>query len=62
MAITLNRAIEVLSESAYAGATTHNQEFKEAEKLGVEALKRVKAYRNRADIRKSFLLPGEKEE
>jgi hypothetical protein len=57
--MTLDEAVKQLSGAGEIGAFTYDQTFKNACKLGKEALLRIKQYRNRADIRKSFLLPGE---
>ena len=43
--MTLEKAIEILANSAYGGSTTFDQDFKDAEKLGIEALGRVQLYR-----------------
>jgi len=40
--MTLDEAIDVLSLSAYSGMTTHNQRFREALILGIEAMKRIR--------------------
>lgn len=60
--MTIDEAIEILSESAYRGSTTFDQRFKAAEKLGIEALKRVKSDREHHYRPKSLTLPGETEE
>ena len=58
----LDKAIEIQSDSAYGGSTTFNQDFKDSQKLGIEALKRIQ--RQRKDLMPSErkLLPGETEE
>ena len=43
--MNIDEAIWLLSESANTGSTTFDERFKEAEKLGVEALKRYKKQR-----------------
>lgn len=53
------KAIEILSLSANTGVTTFDQDFKDAEKLGIEALKR---HKNRASTTFAGMmepLPGE---
>ncbi len=58
----LSKAIEILSTSVYAGATTFNEDYRDAQKLGIEALKREQEHRE-LDIDTRFgLLPGETEE
>lgn len=37
--MTIDKAIEILSNDAYRGMATFNEDFKKAEKLGIEALK-----------------------
>lgn len=60
--ITIAKAIELLSNSAYLGSTTFDQDFRDAEKLGIEALKW------RVEVKKAILpikltpLPGEADE
>lgn len=55
----VSKAIEILSESANAGMTTFNQDYKDAQKLGIEALKRVKQCRSAPYGRLEDILPGE---
>ncbi len=52
-------AIDILSEAAYAGSITFNEDFKSALKLGTEALKEV--IKRRGTLRPGLypLLPGE---
>ncbi len=57
--MTLDEAIEVLSLSAYSGSSTHNTRFKEALKLGIEALKRELAGDNLPLDKLLKRLPGE---
>lgn len=42
--MTIEKAIEILSESAWHGSTTLNQDYYDALKLGIEALKRQLQY------------------
>jgi len=58
----LDEAIEILSASAYGGMTTFDQDFKDAEKLGIEAMKRIQACRKVIDIPCDKPLRGETEE
>lgn len=61
--MTKDKAIEILAKHVYGGSVTLNEEFKEAERLGIEALKAIKQLWNsdpEARIPKS-LLPGETE-
>jgi hypothetical protein len=60
--MTLDKAIEKLSESAQGGSTTFDEEFKKAEGLGVEALKAVKHYRLNPHAHQIYRLVGETEE
>ena len=57
--MTIDRAIEILSDSANRGVTTFNQDFKDAERLGIEALKREKECRHLLPPEAWELLPGE---
>jgi len=57
----LQKAIEILADSAYSGVTTFNQDFKDATKLGIEALKRHKLRRQVGYRDDKLLLPGETE-
>ena len=60
--MTLDKAMEILAESAYHGSTTFNEDYKDAQKLGIEALKRLKEHReDQIDITYRAL-PGETEE
>lgn len=59
--MTIDEAIEILSESANMGSTTFNQKFKEAEKLGIEALKACKERSARFPNLPHLRLPGETE-
>jgi len=58
----LKKAIEVLSDSANAGMTTFNQDFKDAQRLGIEAIKFKQAWRKGQYFPANYLLPGETEE
>lgn len=58
----IDKAIEILAKHVYGGSVTLNQEFKDAEKLGVEALKREQARRGTKRLNAPDLLPGETEE
>ena len=62
--MTAEKAIEILSTTAEQGTFTFNQEFRDALRLGREALKRIKD--NRREYRvwhrsSEGLLPGETE-
>lgn len=57
-----SKAIEILSDSANKGVTTFNQDYKDALRLGIEALKRIQINRNQTTIEWVTLLPGETEE
>lgn len=57
--MTIDVAIEILSASAYQGMTTFNEKYKEAQKLGIEALKEIKAARSYSVGLIPELLPGE---
>jgi hypothetical protein len=62
MEITINEAIRILSDTAYAGVTTHDEKFNAAAGLGAEALKEIRD--QQADPAGYFkdLLPGQKAE
>ena len=57
--MTIGEAIEILSDSAYRGITTFTQDFIDAEKLGIEALRAIRRQRNSGPTYKVRLLPGE---
>ena len=57
--MTIDKAIGNLSASAYGGMTTLDQHFKDACKLGIEALKWVKQTRKVTYEPAYPLLPGE---
>lgn len=59
--MTVKEAIEILSDSAHRGITTFNQDYKDAQKLGIEALKRIKQCRFPPYGRMEDTLPGETE-
>ena len=55
----IDKAIEILSDAAYKGSPTYTPDFKDALKLGLEALK---AYRKSQEARwypPGYKLPGE---
>lgn len=60
--MNIKTAIEILSNSANAGITTFNQDYKDTQRLGIEALKRLKHDRIFTPIRPQALLPGETED
>ena len=43
--MTIDKAIEILSDDAYRGMATFNEDFRKAEKLGIEALKYIRELR-----------------
>jgi len=55
----IDTAIEILSDSANRGITTFNQDYKDAQKLGIEALKRVRQCRMPPYGRMEDTLAGE---
>jgi len=60
--MNIDKAIEILSESAYRGVTTFSQDFKDAQILGIAALifyRKLKSL-NTGEIQGNFL--GETEE
>lgn len=60
--MNLDKAIEILSDSANRGITTFNEDYKDAQKLGIEALKRLQAYRRHEIGSGGRRLPGETED
>ena len=60
--MTLSKAIEKLSDSANRGMTTFDQDYEDAQKLGIEALKRIQSGRNPERRYVCYLLPGETED
>jgi len=59
MTIAIDEAIKTLSDSANSGMTTFNEKYKQAQLLGIEALKREQ-HRRKYDIHlPRELLPGE---
>ena len=59
--MTIDKAIEILSSSAYWGMTTLDQNFKDACKLGIEALIIIQKERRDLLSYAGELLPGETE-
>ena len=55
----IDKAIEILSASAYRGMTTLDQNFKDACKLGIEALTIIQKERRDLLSYAGELLPGE---
>ena len=60
--MTIDKAIEILSASGYWGMITLDQDFKDACKLGIEALKIIQKERRDSLSYTGELLPGETEE
>ena len=60
--MTIAKAIEILSDSAYRGITTFDKNFRDAERLGIEALKLISDFRLHPLVYPYILLPGETEE
>ena len=60
--MTIEDAIRILSDSANVGMTTFNQEFKDAERLGIEALEAIRSCRQYPECLFVDLLPGETKE
>lgn len=58
----LDKAIEILSASANKGVTTFNQDYKDAQKLLIEAGKKLIALRTGTAYTYGDLLPGETKE
>ena len=59
MTIAIDEAIKTLSDSANSDMTTFNEKYKQAQLLGIEALKREQ-HRRKYDIHlPRELLPGE---
>ena len=59
--MTIDKAIGNLSASTYGGITTLDQDFKDACKLGIEALKIIQKERRDSLSYTGELLPGETE-
>lgn len=59
--MTLDKAIEILSDSAHRGQTTFIVDYMLAQKLAIQAMHRLKAYRERNQHIALCLLPGETE-
>jgi len=60
--MNLPKAIKILSNSANAGVTTFDQDFRDAEKLGIEAIKRLLWLREVRSQIGASKLKGETEE
>lgn len=60
--MTIDKAIELLSHSAYQGSTTLNHDFKDAEKLGIDALKAYLKSKANGWYPPGYKLPRETEE
>ena len=59
--MTIDKAIDILSTSAYWGMTTLDQNFKDACRLGIEALMIIQKERRDLLSYAGELLPGETE-
>jgi len=59
MTITINAAIKILKSEQEHGVIVNMDNWNAAIKLGIEALKRVKACRERTDIHPNEKLAGE---
>lgn len=55
----LEKAIEIVSLSAYGGSTTFDQDYKDAQKLLIEAAKRLNLVRSYGNKLAQAPLPGE---
>ena len=55
----LEKAIAILSASANMGVTTFDEEYKQAQRLGIEALKLIYEKRTTMSFHPDDLLPGE---
>jgi len=60
--MTLEKAIELLKGADRKDITPASQEFRDAIRLGIEALKRIHQNRYQPPIPDAALLPGETEE
>ena len=60
--MTIDKAIKILQTTQYLCGATESQQFGDAIKLGIEALKRLKEVRERGYNLFGHLLPGETEE
>ena len=60
--MNLAKAIEIKELAGNTGEVENVQDYVEADKLSVEAMKRIKEYRKRYSMTKPQLLPGETEE
>lgn len=59
MAITLDKAIEILELVSDTPPSGANPDFKDANKLGIEALKRCRVIQQESVLKPFALLPGE---
>jgi len=59
--MTLEKALEILSQELLIKPLPHEQDFKDAVKLGIEALREVKMARFGGPTLEGELLPGETE-
>ncbi|MBA7625164.1 hypothetical protein ES703_32589 [subsurface metagenome] len=59
MEMPLDKAKEILADTAWHGSTTFNQDFTHALKLGIEAMTRLQNNRNTKPVINLSLLPGE---
>lgn len=59
--MNIEKAIEILSDSANRGVTTFNQDFQDAQRLGIEALKAIQKTRTNEHYIPVTPLPGETE-
>jgi hypothetical protein len=62
MTITIDEAIKILEQNICYWSLEHLGNVEEAEKLGIEALKRVKEARKKAYFTTRSLMPGETKE
>ena len=62
MTITIDKAIELLTQLSSDGREQLELDFQDAIKLGIEALKRIKAHRPYGYPGLNFPLPGETEQ
>ena len=57
--MTIDKAIEILNNHQVDLSLTPATDLRDAVKLSIEALKRIKTYRHSIGWRPSILLPGE---
>lgn len=57
--MTIDQAKHILSDAAYHGSLTYHQDYKDALKLGIAALKAVQLHRQHPDKIYIATLPGE---